>query len=91
MNNLKMDLTNKIVLVRKEVLKPDITDRRFLCEAGFGLYHKTNGRQIYGKWLCDNTDGNITGHDIECLAETQSDIIVRSIEKEALEIENKNK
>ncbi len=69
MNNLRMDLTGKTVLVLKKVLKPSITDRRFLCEAGFGCFKNTNGKQIYGKWLCDNKDGNITGYDVESLVE----------------------
>ena len=90
MNNLKIDLTNKIILVKADVLKPEVTDRRFLCEAGFGLYHKTNGRQIYGKWLSDNTGGNITGHDVECLADVQP-ATGQSLEDEAIAIEIKNK
>lgn len=74
MNLLRTNLTDRVVLVKKEILKPDYKniDRRFLCQGGFGCHPNTMGKQIYGIWLCDNTDGNITGYDVESLVEEKA-------------------
>lgn len=69
MNNLKIDLTNRVVLVYAKYLKPEVTDRRFICEDGFGLHPQTNGEKIFGRWMDDNTEGQINGRWVESLAE----------------------
>lgn len=68
MNNLKIDLTNKVVLVSTRHLKPEVTDRRFLCEAGFGCHSGTFGEKIFGRWLSDNQKDCIGGRWVEMLA-----------------------
>lgn len=64
-----MDVTNKVVLVHKKFLKPEVTDRRFLCEGGFGCHPQTNGTSVYGKWLSDGEEDRINGYEIESLVE----------------------
>jgi hypothetical protein len=69
-NALKQDLHGKVVIVKAEVLKPEFRgDRRFLCESGFGCFPHTAGAKVFGKWLVDDSDSYIDGHDIERLAE----------------------
>lgn len=67
MNYLKLDLTNRIVLVRKEFLKEEIIDRRFLCEGGFGCNPFTHGEKIFGRWLSDGEKDQIGGRWVESL------------------------
>jgi hypothetical protein len=69
MNNLRIDITNKVVIVDKKFVKPEVKDRRFLCEGGFGCLPQTNGESIYGKWLVDNEEDLIRGRWIESLDE----------------------
>ena len=63
-NRLNAELTNKVVLVKRSVLKPGI-DNRFLCEGGFGCNANTNGTKVYGRWVSDNQEDQIGGYDIE--------------------------
>ena len=62
-----MDLSDRVVLVDKKFLKDDVTDRRFICEGGFGLHPFTNGSKIFGRWLADNEQDQIDGSMIESL------------------------
>ena len=66
-NKLNLDLSNRVVLVGKEFLNDEVTDRRFICESGFGIHPFTNGTKIFGRWLCDNEKGCINGYSIEKL------------------------
>jgi hypothetical protein len=64
MNNLRIDLTGKVVTVIPKYLK-DVTDSRFLCEGGFGCHPDTNGTSIYGKWLVDGEEDTIKGFMVD--------------------------
>ena len=65
MNILNRPLKGQIVLVRKEFCNNDVTDRRFLCEDGFGCDTFTNGEGIFGKWLVDGEQDRINSRMIE--------------------------
>lgn len=68
MNNLHLELEGKTVLVLSKYLKPEVKDRRFLCEGGFGCSPITNGETIYGKWIADGEKDSIRGRWVESLS-----------------------
>ena len=68
-----IDITGKIVVLKKSSLKPAFHgDRRFLAEGGFGAKPYLMGRAVFGKFLIDGEDGRIDRSDIEGLAEVQA-------------------
>lgn len=70
-NRMNEDLTGRVVLVRKELLKEGV-DNRFLCEGGFGCHPATSGTSIYGKWVADGEEDRIRGYDIEGFAKEEA-------------------
>jgi post-segregation antitoxin (ccd killing protein) len=75
MNNLKIDLTGKVVVVMKKYYKGDERARRFLCEGGFGCSPSTNGNAIGGTFLIDGERARIEGWQVEKLSDDQSTMI----------------
>lgn len=71
MNALYQELEpGTVVLVdRQHLADPDMPDRRFRCDDGFGLHPYTAGTAIYGAWLIDGRPGRIEGSMIERVAE----------------------
>ena len=65
-NSLNIDLTNKYVVVDKNVFKDEVGI--FFCEGGFGCFSFTIGTAVFGKWLSDNTIDRISGYVIVRLA-----------------------
>lgn len=62
-NSLGIDLKGKTVIVQ---------GRKFLCENGFGIRSFTSGRAIYGKFLDTGEEGQISGYEVEKLAEEET-------------------
>jgi len=65
-NSLNIDLTNKYVVVDKNVYNDEVGI--FFCEGGFGCFSFTIGTAVFGKWLSDNTIDRISGYVIVRLA-----------------------
>jgi hypothetical protein len=74
-NALKEELEGKVVLIKKDYLKPEYHDdekRRFLCETGFGCHPWTMGNAVFGTYLWDGEQCRVEGWQIECLSDDQS-------------------
>lgn len=71
-NALKMDLSNRVVLVPSKFLPEGVQDKRFICESGFGLSPTTSGGKIYGRWMETNENGVIRGELVEGLYQDKS-------------------
>ena len=67
-----IELTGKIVLVRKSWFKPEFAegDRRFVCESGFGCSPDCCGTRIYGKFVSDGEQTSIRRGDVEQVVES---------------------
>lgn len=72
MNNLKIDLTNKVVVLMAKYFKGDERARRFLCAGGFGCNPATLGSAIGGTFLSDGEQTRVEGWQIEKLSDDQS-------------------
>jgi hypothetical protein len=70
-NSLNEDLRGKVVLIKADYLKPEITDRRFQVDedGGFGAVSFTNGTALFGKWLSDNERDRLDGYMVESIVE----------------------
>jgi hypothetical protein len=69
-NSLDQDLTGKVVLIRKDVLKPEWHyDRRFLVKGGFGALPHTMGKALMGTFLVDGESCRMSGWDVESVVE----------------------
>ena len=72
MNNLKIDLTGKVVVLMRKYYKGDEKARRFLCSGGFGCHPGTMGSAIVGTFLIDGEEARVEGWQIEKLSDDQS-------------------
>lgn len=69
-NTLNMDLTGKVVILRKGFFREGLeaTDHPFLCEGGFGCLGYTEGRMLAGTFISDGEETAVSGYDVERLA-----------------------
>jgi hypothetical protein len=69
-NALNEDLTDKVVIIGKEYLRPEFHhDRRFMCQDGFGCKPYTIGKAIFGYYLIDGEQDRIEGFMVESIAD----------------------
>jgi len=64
-NSLKMDLTDKDVVLSSEYYPGDESDRTFHCESGFGCHSFTSGQAIFGQFVKSGKKSRIEGFQIE--------------------------
>jgi hypothetical protein len=70
-NNLDMDLTDKVVVLDAQYLKPEyhsLRSRLFKVSGGFGALPFTAGRALMGEFLCDGERCRMEGFMVERLA-----------------------
>ncbi len=72
MNNLRIDLEGKVVVLSAEYYTGDEKARRFLCRSGFGCSAFTRGLAIFGTFLIDGKKYRVDGEEVEKLSEDQS-------------------
>ena len=70
-NSLNQELSGKVVVLKKDGLKPeyhDIKQRLFKVSGGFGASSFTNGSVLFGTFLSDGEECRMNGYDVERLA-----------------------
>lgn len=70
-NSLGIDLTGKIVMLKKKGFSQGITDFRFKVredDGGFGAVPYTSGTALLGTFLATGDKGRVDGYDVERLA-----------------------
>lgn len=70
-NSLKMDITNKYVLIKTDCLKEEfheIPKRVFFADGCFGTKPYTMGRSLGGEFVFDGERATLDGYDVERLA-----------------------
>jgi len=74
-NSLDLDLTGKIVRIKKVAVKDEFqnSDLRFRCQGGFGCKPHTNGTKIFGTWLMDGEEDWVRGWNVEAIVEGDDD------------------
>lgn len=81
-NSLNIDLTDKVVVLRKECFSPQYQDlkyRLFRVRAGFGAKSFTSGSALFGEHLLDGEKTRWEGYEVERLA---TDEEIASINKQ---------
>lgn len=69
MNNLKIDLTGKyVILDRKHYRGETDIERMFFCTGGFGCSPQTIGRAIFGHFTIDAEETRVEGYQVKRLA-----------------------
>lgn len=71
-NAINAELEGKVVLIKKEYMKPEFHDddkRRFMCEGGFGCHPWTLGKAIFGYYLIDGEKDRIEGYMVDKIVE----------------------
>lgn len=69
-NNLRIDLTDKVVIFKQSYLTVPATEHPFLVKGGFGASPTTMGRALSGEFLSDGEQTRMEGYMVERLATT---------------------
>ena len=77
-NSLGIDLTDKVLVLKKSAMSPQYQDLRyrlFRAEGGFGCAPYTMGTAVMGTFLSDGEEARMEGYDFDRVA-TDDDLAV---------------